>query len=194
MCSGRKGRSPGCLDGAYLHFWQIDLVTHGRALEPVLRYCDKESKTVKDKKKGFRAFKDTVSKIAGEINRIDTPLNVVVKEPLRMFIDLGDRVLFHGPAAALTKEFQTWLESGNDHLGRLFEGGLAMMNHRGQSHVLDCAIQYCLNHLVPSEYTNPQKYQPPVHTISKCTKCNTDKNLQSKDSASRPSVTATRAR
>ena len=133
-------------------------------------------------------------RIAAEVNGIVTPLNAAGKDFLRKFIRLGNRVLFHGPAGALTKEFRGWLGSGSDHLGRLFEGGDSMTNHRGQSHVLDCAIQYCLNHLVRSERTNVQKYQPPVHTISRSTKCNTDKNRQSKDTASRPSMTATRAR
>ena len=48
-----------------------------------------------------------------------------------------------------------------------------MMNHRGQSHVLDCAIQYCSNHLVAPSV---QEYRPPVHTISKSTKRNTIEN------------------
>ena len=134
----------------------VDPVTHGRALEPVLRYRDKESKTVKDKEKLIKAFKNIMSRIAGEVNGIDMPLNAAGKEFLRKFIPLGNRVLFHGPAAALTKEFQTWLESGSDHLGRSFEGGRAMMTRRGQSHVLDCAIQYCLNYLVPSEYQHTE--------------------------------------
>ena len=56
LCSGRKGRSPGGIDGALqqhvctLVEKLVDLVTHGRALKPVLRYYYKESK-VKDKGK-----------------------------------------------------------------------------------------------------------------------------------------------
>ena len=133
-------------------------------------------------------------RIAGEVNGIVTPLNAAGKELLRKFIRLGNRVLFHGPAGALTMEFQGWLESASDHLGRSFEGGGFMLNRWGQSHVLDCAIQYCSNRLVPFERTNIQKYQPPVHTVSKSTKCNTNRNQQSKDRTSRPTVTATRAR
>ena len=166
----------------------------GRALKPVLRYYDKELEAVKDTEKEIKALEDTVSRIAGEVNGIVMPLNATGKEFLRKFIRLGNRVLYHGPAGALTKEFQGWLDSGSDHLGRLFEGGGSIMDQRGQSHVLDCAIQYGSNHFVPFECTNIRKYQPPVHTISKSTKCNTNRNRQSKDTASRPSVTATCAR
>ena len=96
-----------------------------------MRYYDKESKTVKDMEKEIKALEDTVSRIAGEVDGIVTPLNAVGKAFLSKLIRLGNRVLFHGPAGALTKEFEGWLKSGSDHLGRLFEGGDSMMNHRG---------------------------------------------------------------
>ena len=100
----------------------VDLVTRGRALKPVLHYYDKETKAVKKAEKEIKALEDTVPRIAGKVNGIVTPLIAGGKEFLRKFIRLGNRVLFHGPAGALTKEFQGWLESGSDHLGRLFEG------------------------------------------------------------------------
>ena len=39
------------------------------------------------------------------------------------------------------------------------------MDHKGESDVLDSAIQYCSNRVVPLEFANIQKYLP--HTISK---------------------------
>ena len=50
----------------------VDLVTHGRALKPVLRYYDKISKEVKEKEKEIEALEDTVSRVAGEVNGIVT--------------------------------------------------------------------------------------------------------------------------
>ena len=90
------------------------LVTHERALEPVLRYCDKESKTVKDKKKESKHSRIPCPGSLGREMGLTRQLNVVGKELLRKSIRLGNRVLFHGPAAALTEEVQTWLESGSD--------------------------------------------------------------------------------
>ena len=106
-----------------------------------------------------------MSRIAGEVNEIVTPVVIAGKNFLRNFSRLGNRALFHGLAGALTKEFHGWLECGSDDLGKLFEEGDSLMNHKGETDVLD--IQYCSNHVVPLELTNIQKYLPPVHTISK---------------------------
>ena len=58
----------------------VDLVTHGRALKPLLPYLNKEAKAVKDKEKESKAFEDTVSRIAGEGNGIVTTVNAAGKE------------------------------------------------------------------------------------------------------------------